>query len=60
MNRLKRRGTRGLLIVGVFLLLFIQGAPSNAYKICQRYGVCTICDFFSERHEWQGSIEWCF
>ena len=56
----KPRRVTKLLVAGIFLILFAQGTPSGAYKICQRYGICTICDFFSPSGEYQGSIEWCF
>ncbi len=60
MNPMRGWRPRTFLALAVFLLLFLQGVPTEAYTRCDHYGQCTICDFYSVRGEYQGSVEWCF
>lgn len=33
--------------------------PAHAYFICNSYGTCKICEFYSPQGDWQGSISNC-
>jgi hypothetical protein len=57
MERLWQR--RFALLVFLIAVLLVP-AFVYAYTICNKYSDgCTICDFYSPKDEWQGSIEWC-
>lgn len=44
-------------IVLTFVLLIPK--PAHASFICNDYGSCKICDFYSPQGDWQGSISNC-
>jgi hypothetical protein len=41
------------------LLVCLATLPVSARISCNRYGGCTICDFYGPNDEYQGYIEWC-
>ncbi len=50
-----------LFALVVTLVALLVPTPALAYTVCNRYGPCTICDFYGTGpNDWRGSIEWCF
>lgn len=56
-----KRSLRSLPLVALVAAasLLTSAAPATSYSQCNRYGNCTICDFFGPNGEYNGYLEWC-
>jgi hypothetical protein len=51
---------RKLLLASViFAYALSMPKPAHASFVCNDYGSCKICDFYSKDGQWQGSISNC-
>jgi len=49
-----------LLLASIVLVYALSTPkPAHAKFICNDYGTCKICDFYSPSGDWQGSISNC-